>query len=537
MNKKALLALLLALCMMLSSCALVVTDPEVDAATPIVTMGEKVFTKAEVQQYVANYLLQLQQQYAQQYNYSIDTTDPELVASAQDEVIDSLIRQQVLDNKVAEMNISLTEEEKTEVAEEYQEYHDMFASWFTGMEGEELENAISYYLYMYTGASDVETMEKNHVMQKLYDEIVKDVAVDDAEVQANLDSKVESAKTSYASNLSSYGTAVNNGTTVYYRPAGYRMVKNLLIELDDASQTIIKGLKDKASKQRTAANTALNSLNDYNLTDMDTLKSQVSVSLTEIEPTPAPTAEPTEAPTEAPATEAPAEPEAAEATEAPAEPKATEGEETPAETEAPTAEPTAEPTPAPVVPELVADVTDTFEATEDETQKTINQLVRDYMTALAMAERYEAMAEEVTDEAFAAIDAEADDVIAQLDAGADWDTLMAEHSDDPGMQGDRETAKTGYAVCEGFSSFDSAFVEAAMAIESVGGHSPKTRGSYGYYIIQYVSDVAEGPVALEDVRETVESDALKEKQEKTYNDTVDQWVKDCGAVIDKKPLN
>lgn len=309
MNKKALLALLLALCMMLSSCALVVTDPEVDAATPIVTMGEKVFTKAEVQQYVENYLLQLQQQYAQQYNYSIDITDPELISSAQDEVIDSLIRQQVLDNKVAEMNITLTEDEKTEVAEEYQEYHDMFASWFTGMEGDELEDAISYYLYMYTGASDVETMEKNHVMQKLYDEIVKDVTVDETEMQANLDSKVESAKTNYASNLSAYGTAVNNGTTVYYRPAGYRMVKNLLIELDDASQTIIEGLQDKASEQRTAANTALNALDEYDLTDMETLKNQVSVSLTEIEPTPAPTAEPTEAP----ATEAPAEAPAADA--------------------------------------------------------------------------------------------------------------------------------------------------------------------------------------------------------------------------------
>ncbi len=530
MNKKALLALLLALCMMLSSCALVVTDPEVDAATPIVTIGEKVFTKAEVQQYVENYLVQLQQQYAQQYNYSIDTTDPELIASAQDEVIDALVRQQVLDNKAAEMSISLTDEEKAEVAKEYQEYHDMFASWFTGMEGEELEAAISYYLYMYTGASDVATMEKNHVMQKLYDEVVKDVTVDDAEVQANLDNKVASAKTSYASNLSSYGTAVNNGTTVYYRPAGYRMVKNLLIELDEASQTIMNGLKSKANQQRTAANTALTSLNGYENVDVEALKTQVSVSLTAVDPTPAPTAEPTVAPTEAPATEAPA-------TEAPAEPEAADGTEAPTETEAPSAEPTAEPTPAPVVPELVADVTDTFEATEDDTQKTINQLVRDYVTALSMADRYDAMAEEVTDKAFAAIDAEADDVIAQLDAGADWDTLMAEHSDDPGMQGDRETAKTGYAVCEGFSSFDSAFVEAAMAIESVGGHSPKTRGSYGYYIIQYTSDVAEGPVALEEVRETVESDTLKEKQQQTYNDTVEQWVKDCGAVIDKKPLN
>ena len=127
-------------------------------------------------------------------------------------------------------------------------------------------------------------------------------------------------------------------------------------------------------------------------------------------------------------------------------------------------------------------------------------------------------------------------MLAKLAEGADWNELMAEHTDDPGMLSGT-TAENGYAVCEGFSSFDSAFVEAAMAIENVGGWSDKTRGSYGYYIIQYASEVPEGPVDLADVRDTLESTELAEKQQAFYEETVEQWVTDSGAIIDKKSLN
>ena len=48
MKKKALLAVLLVMTLLLSSCSLIVKDKEVDAKTVILKMGDKEITKAEV---------------------------------------------------------------------------------------------------------------------------------------------------------------------------------------------------------------------------------------------------------------------------------------------------------------------------------------------------------------------------------------------------------------------------------------------------------------------------------------------------------
>ena len=56
MNKKALLALMLALTMLLSGCTLLVKDQEVDDSTEIVRLGDTVYTKGEVNSRVNAYL-------------------------------------------------------------------------------------------------------------------------------------------------------------------------------------------------------------------------------------------------------------------------------------------------------------------------------------------------------------------------------------------------------------------------------------------------------------------------------------------------
>lgn len=524
MNKKSLLALLLALCMMLSSCALVVTDQAVDDATPIVTVGDKVYTKVEVKAYVENYLTQLANTYYQNYGYTIDTTSESVISNAQDTVMNGLVQQEVLAAKAVELGVdALTEEENAEVEETWQQYCDLFGGMLDeDLTDEERENAVIYYIYLYTGYTSVDDMKDARVQQKLYEKVVENVVVTEEELQAALDEQVESAKTTYASNLSAYGTAVNNGTTVYYRPAGYRMVKNLLVQISSADQTLIDALETRAEDKKSEATQLLTSIATYGEVDVNALVEQVSVVVTEVEPTPAPTTEPTEEPT-------------AEPTEEPTEESASEAEETEAVEEEPTATPDADA--EAVVPELTATVTDTFEATEDETQLAINQLVRDYMAARTISEEYERLAEEATDAAFAKIDARADEVLAKLAEGGDWDALMAEYTDDPGMKEGRTTAETGYAVCEGFSSFDSAFVEAAMSLANVGSWSDKVRGESGYYIIQYAGEVQEGAVTLDEVRDALEKSVLSEKQQTVYSDTVAQWVADSGAVLDKESLN
>ena len=128
-------------------------------------------------------------------------------------------------------------------------------------------------------------------------------------------------------------------------------------------------------------------------------------------------------------------------------------------------------------------------------------------------------------------------ILAALAEGQDWDTLAEAHNDDPGMKAGAVNAATGYPVCEGFTQFDAAFVEGAMALQNVGDYSDKIEGSYGYYIIQYTSDVVEGAVDMETVHDTISSSLLSSKQSTVRDEVVAQWVKDANATINKDILN
>ena len=65
----------------------------------------------------------------------------------------------------------------------------------------------------------------------------------------------------------------------------------------------------------------------------------------------------------------------------------------------------------------------------------------------------------------------------------------------------------------------------------------KIEGSYGYYIIQYTSDVVEGAVDMETVHDTISSSLLSSKQSTVRDEVVAQWVKDANATINKDILN
>ena len=139
---------------------------------------------------------------------------------------------------------------------------------------------------------------------------------------------------------------------------------------------------------------------------------------------------------------------------------------------------------------------------------------------------------DATEKAFANIDEKADAVVAQLAEGGDWQKLTDEYNEDTGMKDNEK----GYAVAAGMSGFDAAFVDAAMALEKIGDVSPKTKGQYGYYIIRYESDEAEGPVALETLKETISSSLLNTKQNDTYKATLAQWVEEAGIKVDMNAL-
>ena len=172
-------------------------------------------------------------------------------------------------------------------------------------------------------------------------------------------------------------------------------------------------------------------------------------------------------------------------------------------------------------------ILDSEEASEEDktaAQTDLEAAQAELEAAQAELEAAQKEAEEVTNAAFANIDTAADEILTELELGADWDTLMADKTQDPGMQSG-VTAERGYAVSADMTSFDSAFVEAAMALANIGDVSGKIRGTtYGYYIIKYVGDAEEGFVALDEVKETIQSSLLSSKQSTTYSDTLQGWV-------------
>lgn len=131
---------------------------------------------------------------------------------------------------------------------------------------------------------------------------------------------------------------------------------------------------------------------------------------------------------------------------------------------------------------------------------------------------------------YAALLPTAEEVVEKFNAGADFDSLIAEYNSDPGMLAE-PTATNGYAVSAASTNWDPAFQEAAMSIAEVGGISEPAYGSYGIYVVYYLKDITPGAVALEEIYAEVADSALANKQNETYDAQVTAWIEEANAVF------
>ena len=445
MQKKALLAILMVMCLILSSCALIVKDEAVDAATEIIRLGDQVITKGQVDSAVNVQLANTASLYSA-YGMAYDPTSETAISDARTSVVNAFKNNMVLAAKAKELGLDqLTDEEKataqTNAETQYNSDKDYLKSSQladSGLEGDALEaeavkrmDALGATMDSYL-TSATESLVRDKVRQY----VIKDVTVTDEELQTEYDSRVSADQSKYAEDANSWASAANNGTTLYYTPAGIRRVKQILIRFKSEDSTAISDAQAKVTEANSRVTAAQQVIDDEAASEEDKAKAQADL-------------------------------EAAQ-----------------------------------------ADLTAANEA----------------VTA-------------ARETAFANIDADTDAVLEQLANGGDWDTLMAEKNEDPGMKSG-VTAEKGYAVTEGMTSFDAAFVDAAMALESVGDISGKIRGdAYGYYIIRYEGDETEGPVALDDVKETIRSTLQSNKETETYNSQLDQWVSEASFKEDLNALN
>lgn len=144
----------------------------------------------------------------------------------------------------------------------------------------------------------------------------------------------------------------------------------------------------------------------------------------------------------------------------------------------------------------------------------------------------QAQLDEKTQAAYAAIQPTIAEIQAKLAEGADFNALITEYNQDPGMTAEDE----GYLVHETSTNWVPEFTAASMSLAAIGDVSEPVNSSYGIHLIQYAGDVAEGEIGLENVREELTAELLSTKQGEVVEATLEQWVSDANAKIYKDRL-
>lgn len=243
---KRLMALLLAV-LMLGAAALAETgDDDV-----LATVNGSPLTRAEYQ----SYLDTLVNYYA---NYGYDTTDASILSTLQVFALQTGIEYIVMDQKIAELGLSLTDEEKAAAADNAAEQwastiEDGLTYYGITAESTEEERAATLLSVLaeletmgYTEESYTADAVKYTAYDKLFAHLTKDVNITDEEVQAYFNSLVEADKATYANDAAAYEQLeymnqlyamygmTDYVTECYYKPEGYRKVTHILLTADEA---------------------------------------------------------------------------------------------------------------------------------------------------------------------------------------------------------------------------------------------------------------------------------------------------------------
>lgn len=519
MHKKAFLACMLVVTMLLTGCALIEKDEAVDRATEVVRVSNSaggediVYTKGEVLDEV-NYQLNYMSYLYSMFGYSYDPTDPTIIAQTKDDVMDLLVQDAVETLKAQELGLDqFTEEELAEIAEsvetdwesnksslQSQEFAD------TELTGDELDAALEARLVEmgYNREQLEESYKHTKMLDKLREEVIKDVVVTEEELQADYDEKVAAQQETYDATPTSYVSALNNGTTVYYAPAGVRLVKQILLQFSEEDQAVIDTLESLISDKTTEISTLSNSLDEALGADAtvtaEELAAQVTVELETpkaVEPVAAPETE---------------------------------------ETTGTNAAPVSTVIDLPV--STLATVTDLTTDFTQEVDASLQELAKELATAQAEKAFFEEQLNNAKENGWEHLNATAEEILARIAAGEDFDALIDEYNEDPGMAADSTARKNGgYAVCEGYTSFDADFLAASLALENVGDVSGQVRTQFGTHILLYAADVTQGPVGLDAVRESLEASLLSTKQDETYTAQVETWTQEAKVTTNRNALD
>lgn len=150
--------------------------------------------------------------------------------------------------------------------------------------------------------------------------------------------------------------------------------------------------------------------------------------------------------------------------------------------------------------------------------------------------------EEVADPEAAAAEAElykaeqkllADEVLAKAKAGNNFEALIAEYGEDPGM----ESMPDGYVIdkngneATGSGTMVSEFTQGSFSVE-VGGITELVESSYGWHIIKRYALPTSGEV-YDSAVQTVKNDLMQDK----YNELIDSYKSEFDIQINQKEID
>ena len=140
-----------------------------------------------------------------------------------------------------------------------------------------------------------------------------------------------------------------------------------------------------------------------------------------------------------------------------------------------------------------------------------------------------ATADEKREEYLLTIREKAESVLKLVDEGGDFEALMEEYGEDPGMK--NVAYKNGYLTYAGDTGFVTEFADACAALTEDGMTSGLVGSDFGYHIIRRVSTVPSGEATFEDVKDSLMESMLTDKKSTTYDQQVEAWVKEVNPDI------
>ncbi|MCL1854115.1 MAG: SurA N-terminal domain-containing protein [Clostridia bacterium] len=273
------LSLLLCFCMLAVSAALAEAQPAAPVIPGAELQDDAVLATVNGEEITWGHIKEDYQNLADQAGAYYDMTEPATVDMFRAYILEDKISRMVILEQAAANGIVLSQEDEAEIIAQadisweaaianYIEYYHPDLNEESGQEDKAEARAAAEAYYGEMGLDLPKFRElsvQNEQGQRLYIMVTQDVAVTDADVEADYQAKVAADKEMFGNDISAYFEynsyvdqsnlyAMMSGTAgdmeyAWYRPAGFRAVKHILLPVDEELMGVYKDLQARLEEQ------------------------------------------------------------------------------------------------------------------------------------------------------------------------------------------------------------------------------------------------------------------------------------------------